>query len=73
MLTVLHLATRKVSTDKLEGISPLLDEAGITELPYANIAVLDGIALSVSQGKQQNFAILVATISCVPSVNFSLK
>ena len=52
MLTVLHLATRKVSTDKLEGISPLLDEAGITELPYANIAVLDGIALSVSQGKQ---------------------
>jgi predicted AAA+ superfamily ATPase len=51
MLTVLHLATRKVSTDKLEGISPLLDEAGITELPHANIAVLDGIALSVSQGK----------------------
>ncbi len=52
MLTVLHLATRKVSTDKLEGISPLLDEAGITELPHANISVLDGIALSVSQGKQ---------------------
>lgn len=52
MLTVLHLATRKVSTDKLEGISPLLDEAGITELPRANIAVLDGIAMSVSQGKQ---------------------
>ena len=52
MLTVLHLATRKVSTDKLEGIPPLLDQAGITELPHANIAVLDGIALSVSQGKQ---------------------
>ncbi len=52
MLTVLHLATRKVSTDKLEGIPPLLDQAGITELPNANIAVLDGIALSVSQGKQ---------------------
>lgn len=52
MLTVLHLATRKVSSDKLEGIPPLLDQAGITELPHANIAVLDGIALSVSQGKQ---------------------
>ena len=52
MLTVLHLATRKVSTDKLQGIPPLLDQAGITELPHANIAVLDGIALSVSQGKQ---------------------
>ena len=54
MLTVLHLATRKVSTDKLEGIPPLLDQAGITELPHANIAVLDGIALSVSQGKQHD-------------------
>lgn len=54
MLTVLHLATRKVSTDKLEGIPPLLDQAGITELPNANIAVLDGIALSVSQGKQHD-------------------
>lgn len=52
MLTVLHLATRKVSTDKLEGISQLIDEAGITDLPQANIAVLDGIAMSVSQGKQ---------------------
>lgn len=52
MLTVLHLASRNVSTDKLHGISPLLDEAGIHDLPKANIAVLDGIALSVSQGKQ---------------------
>ncbi|HQV23203.1 MAG TPA: hypothetical protein PLJ88_08970, partial [Agitococcus sp.] len=50
MLAVLHLACRKVSTDKLAGIPPLLDQAGITELPHANIAVLDGIAMSVSQG-----------------------
>jgi predicted AAA+ superfamily ATPase len=50
MLTVLHLATRKVSTDKLEGVPTLLDQAGIHDLPKANIAVLDGIALSVSQG-----------------------
>lgn len=52
MLAVLHLATRTVSTDKLEGIPPLLDQAKINELPKANTAVLDGIALSVSQGKQ---------------------
>lgn len=52
MLAVLHLAKRKVSTDKLEGIPPLLDQAGITELPHANIAVLDGINMSTSQGKQ---------------------
>ncbi len=52
MLTVLHLATRKVSTDLLEGITSLLEEAGVQELPKAKIAVLDGIALSVSQGKQ---------------------
>lgn len=52
MLAVLHLATRKVSADKLEGIPPLLDQAGISDLPRANIAVLDGIAMSVSQGKQ---------------------
>ncbi len=54
MLAVLHLATRKVSTDKLEGIPPLLDQAQIHELPIANTAVLDGIALSVSQGKQHD-------------------
>ncbi len=49
MLTVFHLANRKVSTDKLAGIPPILDEAGITQLPHANVAVLDGIKLSPSQ------------------------
>lgn len=52
MLAVLHLASRKVSTDKLEGIPPILDKAGIRDLPSANVAVLDGIDLSVSQGKK---------------------
>lgn len=49
MLTVFHLANRKVSTNKLAGIPPILDEAGISELPHANVAVLDGIKLSPSQ------------------------
>jgi hypothetical protein len=49
MLAVLHLASRQVSTDKLEGIPPLLDDAGIQELPIAKVAVIDGIKLSPSQ------------------------
>lgn len=49
MLAVFHLANRKVSTDKLAGIPPVLDEAGISQLPHANVAVLDGIKLSPSQ------------------------
>ena len=49
MLTVYHLARRKVGTDKLTGIPPILYEAGITQLPHANVAVLDGIKFSPSQ------------------------
>ena len=49
MLAVLHLASHQVGTDKLEGIPPILDEAGIDELPNARVAVIDGIKLSPSQ------------------------
>ncbi len=49
MLTVFHLAKRKVNTGKLAGIPPILDEAGVTECPQARVAVLDGIQLSPSQ------------------------
>ena len=49
MLAVYHLASRKVSTDKLQGIPPILDNAGIDELPHARVAVMDGINLSPSQ------------------------
>jgi hypothetical protein len=49
MLAVYHLANREASTDKLMGIPPILDEAGISELPRARIAVLDGIRQSPSQ------------------------
>lgn len=51
MLAVYHLATRAVSTDKLMGIPPVLDEAGISELPRARMAVIDGIRLSPSQSR----------------------
>jgi predicted AAA+ superfamily ATPase len=52
MLAVFHLAKRAVSTDKLEGIPPILDEAKITELPNATVAVIDGIRLSPSQPRK---------------------
>lgn len=49
MLAVYHLASRTVSTDKLEGIPPLLDAAKIHDLPNAKVAVIDGIHLAPSQ------------------------
>lgn len=52
MLAVYHLASRKVTTDRLQGIPPILDTAGIDQLPLARVAVIDGINLSVSQPRQ---------------------
>ena len=52
LLAVYHLAKRKVDTSKLEGIPPILDEAGILTLPTANVAVIDGIRLSPSQPRK---------------------
>ncbi|MBM9518991.1 ATP-binding protein [Desulforhopalus vacuolatus] len=49
MLAVMHLALQKVSPDKMEGIPPLLDAAGIHDMPRAKVAVIDGIKLSPSQ------------------------
>ena len=52
LLAVYHLASRAVGTDKLAGIPPVLDEAGIQSLPHAQVAVIDGIKLSPSQPRQ---------------------
>lgn len=49
LLAVYHLATRKISTDKLESIPTILDEAGVTSLPQARVAVIDGNKLSPNQ------------------------
>lgn len=49
MLAVYHLASRKVVAEKLLGIPPILDQAGIQELPFAKVAVIDGIKISPSQ------------------------
>src|SRR5690625_1662860 len=52
LLAVLHLANREVSTGQLMGVPPILDEAGIHDLPRARVAVIDGIKLSPSQPRQ---------------------
>lgn len=52
LLAVYHLASRTVGTEKLAGIPPVLDEAGIPSLPHAKVAVIDGIKLSPSQPRQ---------------------
>mgnify|MGYP001107947727 CR=1 FL=1 len=46
MLAVMHLARRQVATSRLPGVPPILDAAGIAELPQARLAVLDGIRLA---------------------------
>ena len=49
MLAVYHLATRTCSLDDLEGIPPLLDAAGLMDIPHARVAVLDGHAHAPGQ------------------------
>ncbi|NIC43382.1 ATP-binding protein [Aquabacterium sp. A08] len=48
LLAVYHLASRTCPTEKLAGIPPILDAAGITSLPMAKVAVIDGIKISPS-------------------------
>ncbi len=45
LLAVYHLAEGKTPASKLQGIPPILDQAGIAELPKAKVAVLDGVEL----------------------------
>lgn len=49
MLAVYHLAKGQVPTNELAGIPPILDAAGVTDLPRARIVVLDGIKSSPNQ------------------------
>lgn len=53
LLAVYHLATQAVPTADMEGIPTLLDDAGITELPKARVAVIDGISLSANQATER--------------------
>ena len=48
LLAVYHLASRQCATEKLAGIPPILDAAGVVSLPQARVAVIDGIKFSPS-------------------------
>lgn len=49
MLAVYHLAKGEALASDLPGVPAILDTAGVTELPRARIAVLDGIKSSPNQ------------------------
>jgi len=49
MLAVYHLAKGEAPASDLQGVPAILDAAGVTELPKARIAVLDGIKSSPNQ------------------------
>lgn len=49
MLAVYHMAKGEAAASDLPGIPAILDAAGVTELPRARIAVLDGIKSSPNQ------------------------
>lgn len=53
MLAVYHLATATAAPADLPGISPILDAAGLTQLPHAKVAVLDGTDASPAKPKKQ--------------------
>lgn len=46
MLAVYHLAKGEAPASDLPGIPPILDSAGVTELPKAHVVVLDGNKLA---------------------------
>jgi len=53
-MAVFHLAMGEHPPSQLRGIPPILDAAGITEIPRAYIAVVDGNRMSPSQPKKRN-------------------
>lgn len=63
LLAVYHLAKGKLPASKLQGISQILDAAGIQELPRANIAVLDGVdLLDLASKPRKHGKVVIKTI-----------
>lgn len=51
MLALYHMVKSGVSVDKIPSLKPILDKAGLTELPKANVAVLVGTSLDPNKKK----------------------
>jgi len=54
MLALYHIMRGKVSLDKIPNVRPVLERAGISTLPKANVAVLVGTALDPTKSKRPN-------------------
>ena len=54
MLALYHLFRGKVSLEKIPSVKPVLDAAGLTSLPKANVAVLVGTDLDSSKSRRPN-------------------
>ena len=52
LLALYHLSHSWVSLDKLPNLKAVFDEAGFTELPHANVAVLVGTAIDPTRSKR---------------------
>jgi len=54
MLALYHMLRGHVSVDKIPNINPVLERAGVSSLPKANVAVLVGSALDTTKAKRPN-------------------
>lgn len=54
MLALYHMMRGRVSIDKIPNIKPVLQRAGVSTLPKANVAVLVGTALDPTKSKRPN-------------------
>ncbi|MDR2655522.1 MAG: DUF499 domain-containing protein [Oscillospiraceae bacterium] len=52
MLALYHMMRGRVSLDKIPNVKPVLERAGVTALPKANVAVLVGTALDPTKSKR---------------------
>jgi predicted AAA+ superfamily ATPase len=52
MLAVYHVAKSAIPASEMMGIPQILDKAGVSTLPKANVAILDGNAFSASQPRK---------------------
>lgn len=52
LLALYHMMRGKVSIEKIPAVKPVLEQAGVSALPKANVAVLVGTALDPSKSKR---------------------
>ena len=54
MLALYHMMRGRVSVDKISNVKPVLERAGVSSLPKANVAVLVGTSIDPTKSKRPN-------------------